>query len=420
MGQLYWWSCYGKFSSGIGALPHMGEVIIHYRKRRYRTQQEFATAVDCKLRTVQEWESAIMIHDEERRVFLAKFLSIPPALLGLDWRRVAYQDGTGNLTGFLPDMVERIEEDAYYQFEDLLVMGWECVHNGKSLEIAPRIGRRLRKLIEITKNAPTLDQEAWQSLLCQFYQLHTHIIRHYGKDDKNIRRVLQEYAEAVRIARGLSDARLLAASLFRGSDIYMEHGNYHLAKEAIQGAVDRRSDLSVPLKVTVFLFAANANAVFTGNDTSLEEEVKGWLDTALNLVTRYNGKMEDDGHFVKPNLAAVHHEKAKTYMKFHELHPLKPQHLKDARHEISLAWKALTPDLAEWRMNFSLTESRLFLAEHDIEGAAKTAALALNQARFINSTRGEEETRTLYDELKGYDKVNPYVDNLGVQLGIFG
>jgi len=127
-----------------------------------------------------------MMHDEERRIFLAKFLSIPPALLGLDWRRIVYQDGTGELTGFFPEMVERIEEDAYYQFEDILVLAWQSLYNGGSLEIAPRIGRRLRKLIEITKNAPVLDQDAWQSLLCQFYQLHTGILEHYGTDDANI------------------------------------------------------------------------------------------------------------------------------------------------------------------------------------------------------------------------------------------
>jgi hypothetical protein len=418
MTKLYWWSRSGNFSPGIGALPHMGEVITYYRKMRYDTQHTFSLAANCSLRAVQEWESAIMTRDEDRRIFLAKFLDIPPALLGLDWHRVAYLDGTGNLTGFFPDLIERIEEDAYYQFEDILVMGWECVHNGKSLEITPRIDRRLRKLIEVTKKAPMSQQEAWQYLLCQFYQLHTHIARHYGIDETNKKKVLQEHEEALRIARGIDDARLLAATLFRGSEIHMEQDNYDLAKEDIQGALDHIEQVGTPLKVTIYLFAANAHAVFTGNDTSLEEDINGWLDTSLNIV--HKGKMEDDGNFLKPNLAAVHHEKAKTYMKFHELHPKNPQHLKDARRELNLAWKALTPDLAEWRMNFFLTDSKLFLAEHDIEGTSKTAINALKQANFIKSTKGKEQVMFIYSQLKEHGEINPYVDNLGVQLGIFG
>ena len=34
----------------------------------------------------------MMTNDQERRIFLAKLLKIPPALLGLDWRLVYYQD----------------------------------------------------------------------------------------------------------------------------------------------------------------------------------------------------------------------------------------------------------------------------------------------------------------------------------------
>ena len=56
MSELYWWRHYGDFSPGNGILPHMGEVISHYRKLRYPTQVEFAAASGYNLRTVQEWE----------------------------------------------------------------------------------------------------------------------------------------------------------------------------------------------------------------------------------------------------------------------------------------------------------------------------------------------------------------------------
>jgi len=229
--------------------------------------------------------------------------------------------------------------------------------------------------------------------------------------------VLQEYAKAERIATSLGDHRLLANVCRMRSTYHMDRKHYDLARKDIRGALDCIDELGTPLKVEVCLVAANAHVVFTGNDASLENGVKGWLDTALNIV--HKGKIEDDGSFLKTNLAAVHHEKAKTSIKFHTLHALNSQYLKDARNELELAWKALTPDLAEWRMYFFLTESRLFLAEHDIEGAAKAATSALKETRLRNAKQVEEQVLSLYHELKKAEEVNPYIDNLGVQLGLF-
>jgi hypothetical protein len=38
------------------------------------------------------------LSDPERRIFLAKMLKIPPALLGLTWQQVVYQDHAGTCT----------------------------------------------------------------------------------------------------------------------------------------------------------------------------------------------------------------------------------------------------------------------------------------------------------------------------------
>ncbi len=359
------------------------------------------------------------ILDIERRIFLAKLLRIPPALLGLTVHSVL--DDKNAIEGYtdtLKQMTELAEEDSYYTYEDILIQGWECVYSGGASRIASRIDRRLRKLIELTKNAPVLDQEAWQYLLCQFYQLHTRIKKRAGTDEENKKLVAQGSKEAVEIAKGLDDARLLASTLLRSADMHMEYNQYDLAKQDIQAALDRTKQLGTPLKINVYLFSANAHARFTGNDTTLENDVKRWLDTALNIVSQ-KGKTEEDGSFLRANLAAVHHEKAKTFLQFYTLHPKNPQFLKNARRELNMAWAALTPDLAEWHMYFALTESRLFLAEHDIEGSAKMAIQAVKQSRFIRSLQGEGQARDLYFQLKNRDKTNPYIDNLGVALGIF-
>ncbi len=416
---MYWWERFGSYRVGSWGLPHMGDVITDYSRRRgYHSQKAFAIAAGVNKRSIEYWETEMYIFDMERRIFLAKLLRIPPALLGLTVHNVLDDKDIEGYTQTLKHMTELAEEDSYYTYEDILIQGWECVYSGRASRIASRIDRRLRKLIELTKNASVLDQEAWQYLLCQFYQLHTHITNHIGTGEEAKKNILQGNEETVRIAKDLGDARLLASALFHSSSYHMTYDQYDLAKQDIQAALDRIKQLGTPLKINVYLFSANAHAKFTGNDTTLENDVKRWLDTALNIVS-LKGKAEEDGSFLRTNLAAVHHEKAKTFLQFYTLHPKNPQFLKDARRDLNMAWSALTSDFAEWQMYFSLTESRLFLAEQDIEGSARMAIQAVKQSRFIRSMQGEGQARNLYFQLKNRDKTNPYIDNLGVELGIF-
>ncbi|QBD79319.1 XRE family transcriptional regulator [Ktedonosporobacter rubrisoli] len=417
MHRLYWWLRYGNFAPGVGILPHMGEVIAYYRRKRYKTQVDFSVATGCKLRTIQEWETSAMLHDLERRIFLARLLKIPPALLGLDWRLTVYQDAMGNFENKPAGMVEIVEEDSYYHYEDTLAMGWECLYSGRAAEIASRIDRRLRRLSEVSKVVPVLQQEAWQYLLCQFYQLHMAIAQHWGMDEKHKNIVLNDNQQAIQLATQLDDSELLSAVLFRGAQMHLEHECYATARASIDGALERIGQVRTPLKVNIYLAAANTYVNYAATDKTLEPQVHGWLDKALNAV--YNGKIEEDTSFLRPNLAAVHHEKAKIYLHLGKHRPTSKGYFKDAHNELNMAWKALTSDLAEWRMYFSLTEARLFEAEGDREGSAKAGIQALETARLMGSKKGETLARDVYHALSKKAGVNPYVDNLGVQLGMF-
>jgi transcriptional regulator with XRE-family HTH domain len=124
MDNWYWWKRYGDFSPGVGNLPHMGEVIAFYRAKRYKSQTEFAIASGYSKRSVEEWESSVFTHDHERRIFLAKLLKISPALLGLDWRLVVFDNNKGEYRDPLSHMVDLIEEDAYYAYEDISIRRW--------------------------------------------------------------------------------------------------------------------------------------------------------------------------------------------------------------------------------------------------------------------------------------------------------
>ena len=413
---LYWWSRYGNFSPGIANLPHMGEVIAHYRKKRYKTQEAFAIAAGVKLRTVQEWETSIMTHDQERRIFLARLLKIPPALLGLDWRQVFYEDNTGTHNNPLEHLTDWLEEDTYYHYEDTLVMAWDMYYNGRLLAIADRFERRLRKLKKLVEHSPAPDKEAWLSLLSQFYHLSTVLAEYRGMDDANKQRAFQENELSRQIATEIDDPELMALFLVRLTSIHLTQGNHELAKQAVQGALAYIEQVGAPLKGRIQLIAAEAHARFAANDETLARQIRQWQNKTLNMV--YKGDIEPDRSFLKLNLAGVHHERAKTLLQFHTFRPEK-ELLQDAHHEMRLAWAALTPDLTEWRVYFLLTEAKLYQAERDLERSVKLGLDALKAAKTMQSQKGEAQVRSLYLDLYKLDEHNPYVHNLGVGLGIF-
>lgn len=411
MAALYWWLRFGNFSPGEGLLPHVGEVITYYRKKRYKTQADFAVAAGVFLRSVQEWETAIMTHDHERRIFLAKMLKIPPALLGLDWRLVLFENNTGDYKDPLPHLGELAEEDAYYAYEDILVMGHEYIHNGGSLDIASRIDRRLKKLVQIVKNARSTDEEAWKTLLCRYYQLSTRMKQQCTMESEQASRHAQY---AIYLANELQDAELLGAAFVHSACTNHQQGRLEAARQDIASAMETVDRIrNGPLKGNIYLESANINTLFASSDSTLQEQCRQWQEKAATLL--YKGPIEPDETFFKFNLSAVNHEKAKSLLHWQRT----KNDRKTIRSKLTIAIETLDPNLNVWRAYYSLTEARLFLAEHDLEGSAQAAKAALQTARTMHSKIEEQNVKNFYEELRTKALNNPYIDNLGVELGVF-
>ena len=407
----YWWCRYGHFAPGEGILPHMGEVISYYRKKRYRTQTEFAIASGSSVRAIQEWETAIMTHDPERRIFLAKILRIPPALLGLDWRLVVFDTNKGEYKDSLQRMIEIIEEDSYYTYEDILVIGHEYIHNGGSIDIAYRVDRRLRKLVEITKHARASDEDAWKTLLCRYYQLSTRIKQQCLMDNVT---ASMHARLAVELAIDLQDSELIASAFVHSANTNEQQGKLEEARKdisAAMGCIERVRN--GPLKGNIYLEAAEINAPFALSDEKLQNQCKTWQDKAANLL--YKDSLELDQTFFHFNLSAVHHEKAKTLLLWQKNRSDRQL----VRGKVTAALETLTPDLNVWKAYYYMTQAHLELADHDIEASAQLGKEALKTARVMHSRMEEENVRSLYYTLHEVAPNNPYVCNLGVELDIF-
>ena len=129
----------------------------------------------------------------------------------------------------------------------------------------------------------------------------------------------------------------------------------------------------------------------------------------------YKGLTELDESFFRFNLSAVHHEKAKSLLSWQKT----ATDRKLIQDKLVLAIEALPPELAVWKGYYYMTEAQLYLADHDLEGSAQSAKIALKTARSMHSRMVEDEVRSLYQELDEKNSLNPYVRNLGVELGIF-
>jgi hypothetical protein len=207
---MHWWSRYGSYRPGSWGLPHMGDVLKDYSFRRgFSSQDAFAQATGVSKRMVEYWENTMYLTEMERRIFLAKLLRIPPALLGLTVYSVMDDIyAIENYTESLKRMIELAEDDSYYVYEDLLVLGWECLRKGGIPQVAERINRRLKKLQGIVQTCPAEEREAWLVLLFQYYRLSSAFSRH-----SVVSNGVQSIGTAISIAEELDDGRISTQSL---------------------------------------------------------------------------------------------------------------------------------------------------------------------------------------------------------------
>lgn len=433
MKEFYWWSRYGGFPPGLHNLPHMGEVIAHYRKKRYRTQEDFRITAGVILRTVQEWETNIMTADIGRRIFLAKMLKIPPALLGLTWQSLIDQESMPLYIDAFEHTTNLLKEHSYGLYEDLLAFGYECSANGMSPTTAYRFQQHQQELEQLVASAPELEKDAWRDLLCRFYQLSIFITQRHIPHHKKDEQALAYANQAVDIACILEDAEACGATLYRRSRLHLLQNRNGAARQDVQGAMSYVDQVRGPLKGSIYLLAAEINSMHSAADETLQSQCRKWQEKAATML--YKGKLEEDSSFLWFDLYAVHHERAKMLARFALFHTtdeelierLKGRDIRanakllaEAQGALAIAWNTIELSSSlEKKLDFSITEAKLFIIARELEEGAKTAKKALQFAHLAHSQEGVKEVKKLYTILNSLESMNPYVRNLGMELGIF-
>jgi DNA-binding XRE family transcriptional regulator len=427
-------SRYEKYRPGRYGLPHMGDVIVDHRLKAGWTSQEiFAKVCGVDKQAVTYWESQDYLAEMERRIFLCQLLKIPPALLGLTWRSVLNDDQIPRYFKDAAYQTELLKESAYGLYEDILTFARTSPRK-YSKETAYSFFKHQQELEGIIPYVSTFSRDGWKDLLSRYYQHSAFIAQHHAKDAD----ALLYANKAIDTAASLEheDAELLGSAYYKRARIHVIQDDYESAKRDIQVTLKKADKARPSLKGSAYLLAAEINALDASQDGKLRTQCRQWQDNAANLL--YKKKTESDNTFVVGfGLYAVHHERAKTLTRFALFHTsdselvkrLKDRYvradtslLQDARSSLLTAGKHLSSlqgVRATSDMDYTITEARMLLVEGEYEQSAKIAKIALNCAKSSHSAKGVSEVGKLHTMLYELAPQNPYVCNLGVELGRF-
>ena len=420
-------SRYAHYSPGEYGLPHMGEVIADHRKRKGHSQEKFAIICGVEKQTVVYWENQKYLADMKRRIFLCKTLSIPPAFLGLTWRSVIADDqaATSRYLHDFEQMAQRLQENAYGLYEDILALAYTGPDRHSSAATY-KFFQHQHELEELVKQAPESEKESWIDLLCRYYQRAAIISVNHNQNDQALSYINRAVGMAFSLE--LEDVELVGSAFYRRSRIHLIRSHYDVAELDSQATLAKAEHARGPLKVNAYLNAAEIHALLAGNEEKTKTQCRKWQEQAANLL--YAGKAQEDETFLWSDLYCVHHERAKTLARFSMFHTNDDElvallkdpyvrandYLNDAQEALEIAKTHMAPRA---RMDYAITQARVYLIGKEFEESAREAKSALQLARATHSQKGIEHVRTIFTMLNTLVPENPYVLHLEVELGTF-
>lgn len=400
---VYWWHTYGPFEAGEDGLPHLGQVIKHYRELRGWSKEEAALVLDCTVRYLEMLESAKntkMPESLPRRAFIARNLGIPLVLMGIlplvDNERNTFPDTLLTLT----ENFSVVSPQTMSMYERMLSFCWEACYTSSFQRASDDVAFCLSLLNEAAKNTAGIQRSQINMMRCKFYQLSGIIAR----DRLDFTRALEDGTKAVDLALELNNAELISSALEHRSGTYARTKQYETALVDIQRALPYADRSRSILKGNVYLVAAEKYTRVQGQQA--ESIVMKQLDTVGSIVRK--GPLEDDGSFLKLNISSLYIERAKVLSCFGKFD--------DAHNSFKIAHKHLSPDLISWQANILLEEAETDLKENEIEGCCERALKAIKIVRNLRSRSREQRIQQLYQQCKKIAPNNALVCHLGEML----
>ncbi len=398
----YWWHIYGPFDPGENNLPHLGQVIRHYRELRNWKVKDLADAIGQTPRHIYEIESSTNMPELiSRRQTLSNLLKIPPALLGLS---VIIPDNSSNKAiAESLGIIKVIDQHTINVYEDMLNSSWELYYTSSAQRAANNISHWIQVLTNAAKEARGLQQSQLLAMLCRFSQLSGVVAR----DRMDISLALHDGKKAIDLAFQLENPELIAAALFRRAKTLLQQKKYNAAIQDLEAALpyaDKSRDL---LKGYVYQATAEVYSLIAGTDTHKQKKSLNMLDLVGRIIRK--GNLEDDGSFVKLNIAGLYIDRARALTLFHRT--------EEAHNALDIARNNLGPELTRWQARLLIADAQIYLAENDPESCSEIALEALKVVRATRSQSNEKRIQNVYQQAQQLYPYHPLVSRLGLQLG---
>lgn len=399
--QNHWWYTYGPFSPGDNNLPHLGQVIHYYRELRGWRVKDLADALGQSLRHVYEIESSPNMPELiSRRQALSHLLKIPPVLLGL--AVVIPESDLDQLSNELAGTIRIIDSQAIRMYESMLASSWELYYTSSAQRAASNIDYWLQFLTSAAKKVSGVQRDQFIALLCRFYQLSGVAAR----DRMDTQQALRDGKKAVDLAFTLENPELIAASLFRRARTYVQQQKYDAAISDLEGALPYANRSRNPLKGYVYQTTAEVYSIVAREDKQMQKKSLHILDQ-VGRITR-KGNLEDDGSFVKLNIAGLYMDRARALTLFH-----KPE---EAHNALNIARDNLGPELTRWQARLLIADAQAYLVENDPDSSCEIALEALKIVRATQSHSNETRIQDLHGQLQQQYPHHPLVNRLSLQL----
>ncbi len=393
--QYYWWYAYGHFDPGEDGFPHVGQVIRHYRKRCGMNIEELAEKLGISVSRAYELEETPALPKSlSRREALAGILGIPALLLKIG----SPQSGYPLIATFQP-----IHPHTMQAYEDVLSLAWEAYYTSSAQRSARTVSYWQQHLIATIQSTHGISQDELKALYCRFLQLGSVIAR----DRRDHAEALREGNAAVELAFELTNAELIAASLYRRAKIYVDRGEYDLAAKDAEAALPYAARARDPLRCYVSVFLAEVYSHLNAADKQLQRKSLALLDDVGRTVRAY-GTLDGDGSYAKvdlPGLMMIRGDVLRRY-----------GNIDEAQDALLIVRESLPPEFTRWRGNLLISEAHLCYADHDIGGACDLALDALDIIEATRSDSNREKIVQLYRSLSG--NKHPGVRELGERLGL--
>lgn len=399
--QSHWWYIYGPFDPGENNLPRLGQVIRHYRELRQWKAKDLADALGQTPRHIYEIESSANMPELiSRRQTIAQLLKIPPVLLGLsiilpssELERVDIEEA---------GIVHTINSQTMEMYEQMLVLSWELYYTSSAQMAASNINHWLHFLTEAAQASRGVQRHQLIAMLCRFYQLSGVAAR----DRMDLPKALHDGKKAVDLAFQLENPELIAASLFRRAKTYLKHGKHDAAIQDLEAALPYANRSRDALKGYVYQATAEAYSIGASEDLQTQKRSLHMLDQVGRIIRK--GNPEDDGSFVKLNIAGLYMDRASALTLYH-----KPDEAHDA---LRIARNNLGPELTRWQARLLIADAQTYLAEDDPESCCELAFDALKVVRATQSLSNERRIQRLHQQLQRSYPRHPLVSHLEMQL----